>query len=100
MTTNILNQTSSQRRSVRVAIFRFRWIPIGILLALLVYAGFFINYHLVYAGIAEEVTIQSGYVQLAVMLVRPDTLGPHPAVVLLHGAGTRQTFGKWKMMCS
>lgn len=95
MTTNILNQTSSQRRSVRVAIFRFRWIPIGILLALLVYAGFFINYHLVYAGIAEEVTIQSGYVQLAGMLVRPDTLGPHPAVVLLHGAGTRQTFGKW-----
>ena len=95
MTTNILKQTSSQRHSSRVTQHRFRWIPIGILLALLVYTGFFINYHLVYAGIAEEVTIQSGDIQLTGILVRPDTPGPHPAVILLHGSGTRQTYGKW-----
>jgi pimeloyl-ACP methyl ester carboxylesterase len=65
-----------------------------LLLALLVYAGYFFNYNLVYAGIAEEVTIQSGDIQLTGVLVKPVTLGPHPGIVLLHGAGP-QTYSKW-----
>jgi len=95
MITNVLKQTSSQRHSFRVTQHIFRWIPIGILLALLVYAGFFINYHLVYAGIAEKVAFQSGDIKLTGILVRPDTPGPHAGVVLLHGSGSNQTSGKW-----
>lgn len=75
--------------------FKLRWIPIGILLLLLGYAGYFFNYHLVYAGRVESVTIQSGNIQLPGVLVKPATPGPHPGIVLLHGAGSNQTYGKW-----
>jgi pimeloyl-ACP methyl ester carboxylesterase len=72
-----------------------RWILIGILLAMLGYAGFFFNYHLVYAGIVENVTIQSKDTQLSGVLVKPATPGPYPGIVLLHGSGSNQTYGKW-----
>jgi len=75
--------------------FKMRWILVGIILFLLGYAGFFFNYHLVYAGIVENVTIQSSDSQLEGVLVKPDTLGPHPGIVLLHGSGSNQTSGKW-----
>ena len=74
--------------------FRLLWIPVGLLLVLLAYAGSSAYYHLVYAGVAEKVTIQSGDTQLAGMLVKPDTPGPHPAIVLLHNSGP-QTYNKW-----
>jgi len=94
MATNILNHTSSQERSARSAQFRFRGLLIGLLLVLLAYIVIFINYNLVYAGIAEKVTIQSGDIKLAGMLVKPDTPGPHPGIVLLHGSGL-QRYSKW-----
>jgi pimeloyl-ACP methyl ester carboxylesterase len=75
--------------------FKIRWILIGIFFALLGYAGFFFNYHLVYAGIVENVTIQSSDTQLSGVLVKPTTPGPHPGIVLLHGSGSNQTYGKW-----
>jgi len=75
--------------------FKTRWIPIGILLALLGYAGLFFNNHLAYAGIAEKVTIQNGDTELSGVLVRPATPGPYPGVVLFHGAGSNHTYGKW-----
>jgi len=75
--------------------FSVRWIMIGLLLILLAYAGLFFNYHLVYAGIAEEVSIQSGEIQLNGMLVRPDIPGPYPAVVIFHGAGHNEPYSKW-----
>ena len=75
--------------------FKARWILIGISLIFLGYAIYFFNYHLVYAGVVENVTIQSGDTQLAGVLVRPTTPGPHPGVVLLHGSGSNQTYGKW-----
>lgn len=74
---------------------KVRWSLIGFLLTLLGYAVFFFNYYLVYAGIAEEITIQSGDTRLSGVLVRPATPGPYPGVVLLHGAGSNQTHGKW-----
>ena len=75
--------------------FKMRWFLIGILLALLGYAAYFLNYHLIYAGIVEKVTIRSGDTRLSGVLVRPATPGPHPGIVLLHGAGSNQTYGKW-----
>jgi len=94
MATNILNHTSSQERSARRTQFRFRGLLIGLLLVLLAYVVIFINYNLVYAGIAEKVTIQSGDITLAGILVKPDSPGPHPAIVLLHGSGP-QRYSKW-----
>jgi len=94
MTTTIPKQTLLQSPSTRVAPFRFRRLLPGLLLVLLMYAVIFTNYNLVYAGIAEEVTIRSGDVQLAAILVKPDTPGPHPAILLLHGSGP-QRYGKW-----
>jgi dienelactone hydrolase len=75
--------------------FKIYWIPIGMLLAFLGYVIIFFNYHLVYAGIVENATIQSNNTQLSGVLVRPATPGPHPGIVLLHGAGSNQTYGKW-----
>lgn len=94
MTKNELKPSSTQRHFAKVAHFRFRRILIGIFLVLLVCAGLFVNYNLIYAGNTEKVTIQSGDVQLAGMLVKPDTSGPHPAIVLLHGSGP-QRYNKW-----
>jgi len=94
MTTNIIKETFLQRLSTNVAQFHFRRLLIGLLLVLLAYAVVFINYNLVYAGIAEKVTIQSGDIQLAGILVKPTTPDPHPAIVLLHGSGP-QKYSKW-----
>jgi len=94
MATNVLKQSSSQEKSAKAIQFRSRWLLVGLLLVLLMYAMILINYNLVYAGIAEKITLQSGDVQLAGMLVKPDTPGPHPAIVLLHGSGP-QTYNKW-----
>ena len=75
--------------------FKMRWVLAGLMFAFLASIGYFFNYHLVYAGIAEEVTFHSGDVQLAGILVRPDTPGPHPGVILFHGAGSNQPYTKW-----
>jgi len=75
--------------------FNLRAILIGIALITAVLAIVFVNYNLVYAGIAEKVTIHNGDIELEGMLVRPDSPGPHPAIVLLHGSGSRQSYNKW-----
>ena len=72
-----------------------RSIVIGIALIIAVLAIVFVNYHLVYAGVTEKVTIRNGDTELEGMLVRPDSPGPHPAVVLLHGSGSSQSYNKW-----
>lgn len=74
--------------------FKKRWILVGLLLVLLGYVGFFFNNHLIYAGITEEITFQSEDIQLDGVLVRPATSGPHPAIVILHGAGHNKPYGK------
>jgi len=94
MTTTITKTRFLQRPSTKLAQFHFRWLMLGSLLVLMAYAVIFINYNLVYAGIAEKVTIQSGDIQLAGILVKPASTGPHPAIVLLHGSGP-QTYSKW-----
>ena len=95
MTNNVLNQSSSDSRRIAGKIrFQLRWLLIGLLVPILIYIGYFFNYHLVYAGIAEEIFIQSDDIQLAGILVKPDTPGPYPAIVLLHHAGP-QRYEKW-----
>lgn len=73
-----------------------RWLRVsGILLfVLLAYVGSQAYYHLLYHGVVENVTFQSGDIKLAGVLVKPSTPGPHPGIVLLHGAG-QQTHDKW-----
>jgi len=73
---------------------KVRYALIGMLLVLLGCASVLANYYLVYAGNTEKVFIQSGDIQLAGVLVTPDTPGPHPAIVLLHGSGS-QRYNKW-----
>ena len=75
--------------------FTLRAILIGIAVITVVLAIVFVNYNLVYAGIAEKVTIHNGDTELEGVLVRPDSPGPHPAIVLLHGSGSRQSYNKW-----
>jgi pimeloyl-ACP methyl ester carboxylesterase len=72
-----------------------RRVVLLILLVFIVGAAVFANRNLVRAGIAEEVTIQNQGIELTGVFVRPDTPGPHPVIVMLHGAGTRQTTGNW-----
>src|SRR5258706_6124160 len=45
----------------------------------------------------EDVTFQSGNVTLAGTLLMPETKGPHPAIILLHGSEplTRYSFGPY-----
>ena len=43
--------------------------------------------HVRYHGTVEEITFRTGDVTLNGWFVKPDGPGPHPAVVLLHGAG-------------
>ena len=74
---------------------KWYWIPVGLLLVLLGYVGLKAYYHLFYHGNAENVTFQGGDIQLAGVLVKPATPGPHLGIVLLHGAGSNQTYSKW-----
>jgi pimeloyl-ACP methyl ester carboxylesterase len=43
--------------------------------------------HIRYNGSVENVSIQSGDVTLRGWYVKPEGVGPHPAVIILHGAG-------------
>jgi pimeloyl-ACP methyl ester carboxylesterase len=52
-----------------------------------VWAGHGFWVHIRYHGSVEEVTFQTGDITLRGWLVTPGGPGPHPAVVLLHGAG-------------
>ncbi len=72
-----------------------RVILIGFVLIIAGLAIVFVNYNLVYAGIAEKVTIRNGDTELEGVLVRPDSPGPHPAIILLHGSGSNQSYNKW-----
>ena len=77
-----------RKNCLRVVLFGFVLITVGLAIV-------FVNYNLVYAGIAEKVTIQNGNTELEGILVRPDSPGPHPAIILLHGSGSRQSYNKW-----
>lgn len=74
---------------------KWYWIPVGLLLVLLGYVGLKAYYYLFYHGNAENVTFQGGDIQLAGVLVKPATPGPHPGIVLLHGSGPNRTYSKW-----
>ena len=52
-----------------------------------VWAGHAYWVHVRYHGTVEEITFRTGDVTLNGWFVKPDGPGPHPAVVLLHGAG-------------
>ena len=52
-----------------------------------VWAGHSYWVHIRYHGTIEEISFQSGDVTLNGWFVKPDGPGPHPTVVLLHGAG-------------
>jgi len=69
------------------------WVT-GVLLIVLIYMGAQAYSHLFYHGVVENVTFQSGDITLSGVLVKPTTPGPHPGIVLLHGAG-QQTHNKW-----
>ena len=61
---------------------------LGALIAIVVvWAGHGFWVHIRYHGSVKEVTFQTGDVALKGWFVTPDGPGPHPAVVLLHGAG-------------
>ena len=72
-----------------------RAVSIGIALIVVGLAIVFVNYNLVYAGIAEKVIVRNGDTELEGILVRPDSPGPHPAIVLLHSSGSSQSYNKW-----
>jgi dipeptidyl aminopeptidase/acylaminoacyl peptidase len=70
------------------------WTLVGLLFVILVSIGIVTYFNLSYQGVAEYVTFSNGDTQLAGVLVRPNTKGNYPAVVLLHGSG-EQTYNKW-----
>jgi pimeloyl-ACP methyl ester carboxylesterase len=87
-----------ETQKARPKIQRMIWLRRILLTALvmmLVVAAIFANKNLVYAGIAEKVTIPNGDIELTGVFVKPDTLGPHPVIIMLQGSGTRQTHNKW-----
>jgi dienelactone hydrolase len=43
--------------------------------------------HIRYNGLVEKISFQTGDVTLSGWFIKPEGPGPHPAVVLLHGAG-------------
>jgi pimeloyl-ACP methyl ester carboxylesterase len=74
--------------------FKWFWVPVGLLFILLAYVGAQAYYHLVYQGVVENITFTSNDIQLAGVLVKPNTPGPHPGMVILHGSGV-QPRNKW-----
>jgi len=72
---------------------KWLWVS-GILLILLIVMGSQAYNHLLYHGVVEKVTFQSGDITLSGVLVKPTTPGPHPGIILLHGSG-QQTYNKW-----
>ncbi len=68
----------------------FKRLGIGlavVVTVLLILVGAWLNYFLAYGGNVEQVSIQSGQIRLAGVLVKRETDGPHPAAVILHGSG-------------
>lgn len=70
------------------------WALVGLLFVILVSMGSIAYFSLSYQGVAEYVTFSNGDINLAGVLVRPNTNGNYPAIVLLHGSG-EQTYNKW-----
>ena len=71
-----------------IRLLRKLLLVLGALAAIVtVWAGHGFWVHIRYHGSVEEVTFQTGDVTLRGWFVKPDGPGPHPAVVLLHGAG-------------
>lgn len=65
------------------------------LITLVIALTLFANYKLTYKGKIEHVTFHSD-IELEGILVRPNTPGPHPVIILLHGSGgSYQTYNKW-----
>ncbi len=66
----------------KVITSKWFWIPLGILVLLV---GFYF-YKAQYRGVKQEIYFTSD-IELTGLLLKPDSPGPHPAIILLHGAG-------------
>jgi len=66
----------------KVITSKWFWVPIGILLLIV---GFYF-YKAQYNGVKQEIHFTSD-IELPGLLLKPETAGPHPAIILLHGAG-------------
>ncbi|WP_297764911.1 alpha/beta fold hydrolase [uncultured Muriicola sp.] len=66
----------------KVITSKWFWVPLGILVLLV---GFYF-YKAQFRGVKQEIYFTSD-IELRGLLLKPDTTGPHPAIILLHGAG-------------
>ena len=67
-------------------------IPLSVILIIAVY----VNYKLAFKGTTEYISFKSHDIIIEGMVLRPEEPGPHPAVVLLQGAGgSHQGYDKW-----
>ena len=67
-------------------------IPAFLILVITIY----VNYKLAFLGTSEDIIFKSHDIEIEGMLLRPDEPGPHPAIVLLQGAGgSHQGHDKW-----
>lgn len=66
----------------KVITSKWLWIPLGVLVLLI---GFYF-YKAQYRGIKQDIHFKSD-IELTGLLLKPETAGPHPAIILLHGAG-------------
>jgi pimeloyl-ACP methyl ester carboxylesterase len=53
----------------------------------IIWAAYMYMVHIRYHGSVENVSIQSADITLRGWFVKPEKAGPHPAVIILHGAG-------------
>lgn len=65
-------------------LLRFKWLTVP-LFVLVVLIGLYLFYAR-FGGVKEKIHFTSD-IEIEGMLLRPDTPGPHPAILLLHGAG-------------
>lgn len=71
-----------------------KWFIIPAILILGV--AIFVNYKLAFKGSEEFITFKSHDIVIDGMILRPEKKGPHPAIVLLQGAGgSHQGYDKW-----
>ena len=66
----------------KVITSKWFWIPLGILVLLV---GYYF-YKAQFRGVKQEIYFTSN-IELTGLLLKPDSPGPHPAIILLHGAG-------------
>jgi len=62
-------------------------LPVALASIFIVWAAYMYMVHVRYNGSVENVSVQSGDVTLRGWFVKPDGDGPHPVVIILHGAG-------------